>query len=201
MKRQLKVTCCIAGITTLFCIVGFLPRNGNQANKSQSDNLYSSNMQEPRITIEEKPISKQTIVYVTDSAASIAAISQKFMQIIPVELGGFFKKNDLKMAGAPCAWYNGNKAPFVFDIGVPANKAPAGTEGRIKIKEIAAGKAVVAHFYGPYNLTEKGYIAVEAWLKEHNKTATGAPYEVYLGDPGIEKDPYKILTDIVFPVE
>jgi len=33
------------------------------------------------------------------------------------------------------------------------------------------------------------------------KTAGGAPYEVYTGNPGIKKDLYKILHDIVIPVK
>jgi effector-binding domain-containing protein len=62
----------------------------------------------------------------------------------------------------------------------------------------------VAHFYGPYELTPKGYAAVEEWLKQHpDKVAAGpnTSYDIYIGDPGVEKDPYKVLTDIVFPLK
>jgi effector-binding domain-containing protein/uncharacterized protein YndB with AHSA1/START domain len=173
----------------------------NIAALADKGGLKINDMKDPVMTVEETTTSKKMLIYVTDSAASTAEITQKFMTIIPVELGGFLKKKDLQMMGAPLAWYNGNKAPFVFDIAVPVNKIPAEAEGRIKTKEIPAGKAVVVHFYGPYELTWKAYPLAEAWIKEHNKKASGAPYEVYLGDPGIEKDPYKILTDIVFPVE
>jgi effector-binding domain-containing protein len=158
-------------------------------------------VKEPTFTIEETMMPKRIVVYVSDTAGSPEEITKKFMQIIPVELGGFLKKNDLKMASPPLAWYYRWTPPFIFDIGVSVNKAPASTEGRVKLREIAAGKVVVAHFYGPYNLTGKAYDAVAAWMKQHNKTADGAPYEIYTGDPGIEKDPYKVLTDIVFPVK
>lgn len=163
--------------------------------------LTMNAIQQPHYTIEEAVVTKKIVVYVTDSANSTEEISKKFMQIIPVELGGFLKKHHLQMAGVPMAWYNTQSIPLVFDIAAPVNKAPDTTEGRIKVREVAAGKVVVAHFYGPYDLTIKAYEAVAAWMKQHNKIADGAPYEVYLGDPGVEKDPYKILTDIVFPVK
>ena len=136
----------------------------------------------------------------TDSAGSSAAITQKFMHILPVELGGFLKKNNLQMAGPPCGWYYGNRFPMTFDIGVPVNQSPATTEGRIKVRQVLGGKAVVAHYYGPYDQIGKGYSVATAWIKEHNKIAIAPPYEVYVGDPGMEKDPYKVLTNIIFPV-
>ncbi len=162
--------------------------------------LTVTSTKKPTIIIADTTTAKQIIAYVTDSAASTAAVTQKFMTIIPVDLGGFLKKQSLQMMGAPCAWYNSTHPPFVFDIGVPVSKAVA-AEGRVKIKELAAGKAVVAHFYGPYDLTGKAYTLVNAYIKQQNKIANGAPYEVYLGDPGVEKDPYKVLTNIVFPVK
>jgi effector-binding domain-containing protein len=166
----------------------------------QKFNLMDT-VQEPRMNIEEISLPVQIIVYVTDSAGSSAEIGQKFAKILPIELGGFLKKNNMHMAGAPSAWYYGNHFPFVFDVGVAVNKMPDSTYGRIKVKQLTAGNAVVVHFYGPYDQTGKGYSLASDWIKEHGKTETGAPYEVYLGDPGIEKDPYKVLTNIIFPVK
>jgi effector-binding domain-containing protein len=158
-------------------------------------------LQEPKYTIEEISTPARNLLYVTDSAATIAGITQKFIHIIPVELGGFMKKNGLKMAGVPIAWYYSDKPNFVFDVAAQVDKLPENTEGRIHTRVLPAGKAVVVHFYGPYELTTKAYTAAAKWMENNHKTAAGAPYEVYLGDPGIEKDPYKILTDIIFPVQ
>jgi effector-binding domain-containing protein len=173
----------------------------NIAAMADKGELKAAAVQEPSMTVEETITSKKILVYVTDSAASTAEITQKFMKIIPVELGGFLKKKNLQMTGPPLAWYNGNKAPFIFDIAAQVNKLPPATEGRIKTKEIPVGKAVVVHFYGPYELSWKAYPVADTWIKEHHKIAAGAPYEVYMGDPGAEKDPYKVLTDVVFPVK
>ena len=158
-------------------------------------------LQEPKYTIEETSTPARNILYVTDSAAGTAEITKKFIHIIPVELGGFMKKNGLKMAGVPIAWYHTAQPPFIFDVAAQVDKLPESTEGRIQTKTLPAGKAVVVHFYGPYELTSRAYTAAQKWMEDNHKTADGAPYEIYLGDPGIEKDPYKILTDIVFPVK
>ena len=41
-------------------------------------------------------------------------------------------------------------------------------------------------------------------MKDNKKIAAGAPYEIYLTDPigkdGKPVDPYKIQTDIIFPI-
>jgi effector-binding domain-containing protein len=71
----------------------------------------------------------------------------------------------------------------------------------ISMKEVKGGKAVVVHFFGPYDMTGKGYEAGQNYIKEKNLVAGDAPYEVYIGDPGTEKDPYKVQTDIVFPIK
>jgi effector-binding domain-containing protein len=199
MKRILKSLACL-GI--IFSLGSFLVLD-NRISKTSRENsgAVTAVQQEPTVTIEETNTVSLIVVYVTDSAGSSAAITQKFMQIIPVELGGFLKKNNLQMAGPPTAWYYGTQFPFVFDIGVPVNKLPASTEGRIRVKQLPAGKAVVAHYYGPYDQISKGYTVATAWIKEHSKMATAPPYEVYIGDPGAEKDPYKVLTNIVFPVQ
>ena len=157
---------------------------------------------EPTIQIEESTSKPMNVIYVIDSAATGAEIGPKLAKIYGGDLGNFMKKAGLKMAGPPMAWYNQQQEPFVFDAGAPVDKMPAKTEGNIKSRLVPASKIVVAHFYGPYELTPKGYKAIEDWLKQHpDKVVSGKPYEVYMGDPGIEKDPYKVLTDIVFPLK
>ncbi len=194
--RSLSVTVLFFTLASFIRIQNIAP--GSSASERQK---IKDTAQEPRMSIEEINLPEQIVVYVTDSAGSSAEIGQKFAKILPVELGGFLKQYDLKMVGPPCAWYYGDHFPFIFDVGAPVNKMPAGTDGRIKVKQLAAGKAVVVHFFGPYDQTSKGYMMAANWIKEHNQIESGAPYEVYMGDPGIEKDPYKVLTNIIFPVK
>jgi len=200
MKKKSKR---LSGIAPAIMFLPFIFMSVKPASHSKNNPFTHAVpfLQEPKYTIEEAGTPARYLLYVTDSATSTAEITKKFIHIIPVELGGFMKKNGLKMAGVPLAWYYSDKPPFVFDIAAQVDKLPEHTEGRIQTKTLPAGKAVVVHFYGPYELTSKAYAAAQKWMEDNHKTAAGAPYEVYLGDPGIEKDPYKILTDIVFPVQ
>lgn len=146
---------------------------------------------------------KRIVVYMKDSAKTFERISMKLGAIYGVKLAEVLKKNNLKMAGAPMAWYKSQKAPYFFEAGVAINKKPAKLPKNVFVREMAADSVTMAHFYGPYNLLAQGYDAIKERMKDEKKTGTGAPYEIYIDDPvdatGKPKDPYRIRTDIVFP--
>lgn len=159
----------------------------------------------PIINIVDTLSPKRIVIYSKDSAASFERISLKLGKIYGTKLPEYIKKNNLKMAGAPMAWYKKQKAPYFFEAGVPVNKKGTKPVAGIQVREITAGKAVIAHFYGPFELLPVGYDAVKEWMKDNKKKAAGAPYEIYLTDPidknGNPVDPYKIQTDIIFPIK
>lgn len=154
----------------------------------------------PVIKMDTAHISAMTVLYISDSARDGAEIARKLAVIYGQEIGAVITQNHLKMTGAPMAWYSGDQFPLLFEAGVPVDKAPAVTGGRVKMKKIPAGPALVAHFWGPYSLDPMGYKALADSLQKSGRKPAGLPYEVYMGDPGVEHDPYKILTDIVQPI-
>jgi effector-binding domain-containing protein len=163
----------------------------------------SERVQTPRppvIKIDTTTATSLTVLYISDSASSSQEISEKLGLIYGHELGSFIAKKQLKMTGPPMAWYSGDSFPLLFEAGVPVDQAPAHLEGRIKLRKTMAGPAVVAHFWGPYELDPLGYKALVDWRSQNGKKAAGLPYEVYIGDPGVEKDPYKVQTDIIQPI-
>ncbi len=155
------------------------------------------------INIIDTIATKQIVVCVKDSAATMERIALKLAKIYGVTLAEVFKKNNSKPTGAPIAWYKSNKAPYFFEAGIPVTKSPAKMPAGVFVKELNTDSAVVAHFYGPYSLLSQGYDAVKEWMKDAKKKSTAAPYEVYIGDAldtaGNQIDPYKVRTDIVFP--
>ncbi len=155
------------------------------------------------INILDTVATKSIVIYMKDSAKTFERISIKLAQIYGVKLADVLKKNKIQMAGAPMAWYKSQKAPYFFEAGVPVNKTPAKLPNNVFVREMNADSAVIAHFYGPYNLLPQGYDALKEWMKDEKKMANGAPYEIYIGDPidknGKPIDPYKVRTDIVFP--
>jgi effector-binding domain-containing protein len=156
----------------------------------------------PVINIADTLSAKRIVLCMKDSAANSQRIAQKLGVIYGVKLATIIKKNKLKITGAPMAWYKSQKAPFFFEAGLPVDKKPAKLPAGVIIKQIGVDSVVVAHFYGPYDLTGQAYTALEDWMKDHKKKASRAPYEIYVDDPmgkdGKLKDPYKVQTDIVF---
>ncbi len=157
------------------------------------------------INIVDTIATKAIVLYMKDSAASFDRIGPKLGLNYGGKLAAILKKNGCKMVGAPMAWYSTAKAPYFFEAGVPVNKKPAKLPKDAFIREIGADSVVMAHFYGPYTLLTQGYDAIKERVKDEKRTARGIPYEIYVGDPmdstGKMIDPYKVRTDIVFPIK
>jgi effector-binding domain-containing protein len=159
----------------------------------------------PIVNIVDTVEPKRVVIYHKDSAASFERIAPKLGNIYTVKLAEYIKKNSLKTTGAYMAWYTKQKAPYFFEAGIPVNKAGTKAVGGVQVREMEAGKAVVAHFFGPFELLPQGYDAIKEFIKDNKKTTAGVPYEIYLTDPigkdGKPVDPYKVQTDIVFPIK
>jgi effector-binding domain-containing protein len=159
----------------------------------------------PILNIVDTVSPKRLIIYCKDSAATFDRISLKLGNIYGAKLQEYIKKNNLKTTGAPMAWYKKQKAPYFFEAGIPVNKKGTKSVSGVQFRELSACKAVIAHFYGPFELLPQGYDAIKEWMKDNKKKAAGAPYEMYITDPvdknGKPVDPYKIQTDIIFPIK
>jgi hypothetical protein len=143
------------------------------------------------------------VIYIKDSALTAERLAQKLALIFGEKLAAEMAKVKLKPSGPPMAWYKSQKAPFFFEAGVAIDKKPGKLSKGIFYRKLSPDSAVVAHFFGPYEETSQGYEALKEWLKDRKKKPSGAPYEVYVGDPigkdGKAIDPYKVQTDIIFP--
>ena len=157
----------------------------------------------PIINITDTVAIRQIVLCMKDSARSSERIGLKLNNIFEKTLAEVIKKNKIQKTGSRMAWYKNSSEPFFFEAGIPINKRPAKMPKNVFVKEIGGDSAVVAHFYGPYELTYEGYSALREWLKDNKKKASGAPYEIYIGEPidskGTAADPYRVQTDIVFP--
>ena len=157
----------------------------------------------PIINITDTIALKAAIILIKDSASTSLRLSQKLAQIYGVKLGAIIKQNNLKINGAPIAWYRTQKAPFFFEAGLPVDKKPARLPKNIFFRTIGGDSAVIAHFYGPYEQTGLAYEALNDWLKSRKKKIKSPAYEIYIGDPidkkGNPVDPYRVQTDVVFP--
>jgi effector-binding domain-containing protein len=159
----------------------------------------------PIVNIVDTLQPKMLVIYCKDSAANFDRIALKLGNIYGVKLAEYIKKNNLKTTGAYMAWYTKQKAPYFFEAGVPVTKAGSKAVAGVQIRQMAAGKAVIAHFFGPFELLPQGYDAIKEFIKDNKKIVAGPSYEIYISDPldknGKPVDPYKVQTDIVFPIK
>jgi effector-binding domain-containing protein len=146
---------------------------------------------------------KTSLKIVKDSAINNIRLSQKLAKIYGIKLAELIKKNKLKVTGPPMAWYKTQKAPFFFEAGIPVDRKPKKLPKGFIIKQTGGVRAVVAHYFGPYEETPQGYAVLKEWIEDEHKSIAAPPYEIYVSDPigkdGQPLDPYKVETDIVYP--
>lgn len=159
-----------------------------------------SGMPEPKMETEEEHLGALNILYIKTSADNFDAIAKKLSAAYG-EIGAFAQSLSLKQTGAPMAFYSGKTYPMQIEAAVAVDKLPPATQGNVNTKQLLETRAVVVHFWGPYVLIPKAYDKISEWMKANNKEYNGAPYEVYIGDPGTIKDPYQVQTDIIQPIK
>ncbi len=153
----------------------------------------------PEYKLEEVMVPAGNYLYVKDSAneQSIGEHLGKDYGMIGQAMG----KQKLQMAGAPFAiYYTSNDNAWTFDAGMMVDKKGK-DDGNVKAGERMEGNAVVVHYFGPYMGSAKAHKQAQEYIGKNNKTITGAPWEVYVTDPGMEKDTMKWQTDVYYPVK
>lgn len=116
------------------------------------------------------------------------------------ELYGYIRENGQSPVGMPFARYYAMDGKSVdFECGMPVASAMAGT-ARIQAGELPAGTMATVTHLGPYEGLGKTWEALFEWIKSQGLEQAGAPWEVYVTDPGAEPDQSKWRTDIFFPI-
>ena len=107
----------------------------------------------------------------------------------------------IPFAGPPTARYPSfGPGLITIEAGMPIAGPDAG-EGDIKVGSLAGGDVATTIHKGPYDNLNQGHEAIQKWLTENNEEADGAPWEVYLTDPGEVPDPADWLTEINSPLK
>lgn len=154
----------------------------------------------PKVTLEEQDQPAMQVLTIMDTAKVEAEIGPKLQKAYG-EMGQLLQSAQLSMQRAPMAWYYSSAEPYVLEAAVAVDKTPKNTPGRIRFRQVAGGKALVAHYFGPYEESKIAYKQIQDWILAHKATAKGAPYEIYMDDPTTKKSMYEVRTDIVQPLE
>jgi effector-binding domain-containing protein len=154
----------------------------------------------PRIEIEETTRPDMVLMVMEGKAVTEEEVGQQLGQIFG-RITACAEKCKMEGSGPPMAWYSGPDAPWTLTAGMPFTTKCENPEEGISVKEVQGGKVVVAHYFGPYGDMKLGYETLEAYIKNKKLEIAGLPYEVYIGDPETETDPFKVQSDIVFPIK
>lgn len=151
------------------------------------------------IKVEEVEVPAMMYMSMRDTASN-ATIGMKIGMCYG-EIGKAMAKQKLKQAGAMFAIYHEYRDNY-FDLepAAPVDKAGK-NDGKIMFAKMDATKAVVTHYYGPYEGVGPSYAALNGYIKTKGLKIKGSPWESYITDPMVEKDTAKWQTDIYYPVE
>lgn len=136
----------------------------------------------------------------TMSTQDPAAITQQ-MEKMFTELDAMLKKANVKMTGYPFALYpryTEETMDMICAYPVPADaKLPA----RYKVEQTEGGPAVKTIHSGSFDNLIAPHEELGKYIQSNRLTINGAPWEVYVTDPTIEKDTSKWITEIYYPVK
>ncbi|MCX6591109.1 MAG: helix-turn-helix domain-containing protein [Acidobacteria bacterium] len=74
-------------------------------------------------------------------------------------------------------------------------------DGTVLQELLPAGPAASTIHSGPYDGLQDAYAALEQWITAAGRQAAGAPWEVYLNDPGDFPDPKDWKTELFWPLQ
>ena len=116
------------------------------------------------------------------------------------EVFGHIQQNGQRPAGKPFALYHSMDGDSVdLECGIPVNTPVPGTN-RVRAGELPAGTVATVTHVGPYDNLPQTWSALTDWMSSQGLEPAGAPWEVYVTDPGEVADQSKWRTDIYFPV-
>ena len=106
------------------------------------------------------------------------------------ELWGSIQRRGVEPAGPPFVRYHTfGETETDLEVGVPVVEASSG-EGPVAAGELPGGAALTTWHLGSHDGLADAYARLDAWLKEHEREADGAAWEVYTWiDPGLEPEP------------
>ena len=116
------------------------------------------------------------------------------------EVYGCIKQSGREPTGMPFAVYHSMDGDAIdLECGMPVASPMEGV-GRVQAGELPAGTVATVTHMGPYDSLRQTWAALTEWMGSQGLQPAGAPWEVYVTDPGAEPDQSKWRTDIFFPV-
>lgn len=113
----------------------------------------------------------------------------------------YMTANNIDFAGMPLTqWFTFDESgTSIYTAGIPVASGTIAGEG-MEIVIIPAGNAYKYVHLGAYEETEAAHNAINQYMYSTGNPPTGAPWEIYVTDPGMETDTSKWVTEIWYPI-
>lgn len=160
---------------------------------------------------EAKPKFAVTITEVEAPAISYIGLSHTMNPQDPVaiskqmskmygELMLVLQKAKVEMAGYPfCLYPSFSETSMEMVCALPVG-ADAKVPAKYKLMQTTGGAAVKAVHFGDYNTLESTHNQLNQYIAWKKLEINGAPWEVYITDPELEKDTTRWITEVYYPV-
>ena len=200
------------GFSTEFGMNPFMRLMGATMFEGEMDKAFTYNLQKIKEIAEAKPRFAAKITEEKVSSVSYVGLpytmSPKDPDAVAKQMGKMYtelfnalQKSKVQPNGNAFALfpkYSPESMDFVCAIPVaPDAKLPA----KYPMMQTPEGTAVKAVHMGSYNNLESTHKEINKYIEFKKYTVSGAPWEVYVTDPTIEKDTAKWITEIYYPVK
>lgn len=180
--------------------------------KPELEKAFDYNLEKIKTLAESKPIFQIEIMETEYASTTYIGLSHYMssknlddisaqMSKMYAELFGVVLKAKSQPSGYPfCIYPNlGSEATeMICALPVSENvKLPA----KYKLERLAGGKAVKGIHKGDYNTLGTSHADINRYIASKGIALSGAPWEVYVTDPELEKDTTKWITEIYYPVK
>lgn len=151
------------------------------------------------VTVSRRQLDPRPALVIRRKVAS-SQIAATLGQVLP-RVMMHAQQAGIALAGQPFTRYTQTGVGMMtIEAGMPTASPVAGA-GEIEAITLPGGPAAVAIHRGPYQRLPETHGVIERWIDEQRLTAAGAPWEVYVTDPGQVPDPAEWQTEVVYPLE
>jgi len=127
-----------------------------------------------------------------------ADLKQTLSTILPEAMGAVFGSG-ARVVGAPFVRYHNWGDDLDIEGGIPVAE-PILPKGRVQPRTLPGGPALVTIHLGPYDRLGETHTRMQEYVEDNELQLAGAPWEEYLTDPGMEPDPKKWKTKVIYPI-
>jgi effector-binding domain-containing protein len=127
-------------------------------------------------------------------------VSKALASMLP-RVGQALAMSGAAISAPPFArFHSSDGAYYDLEAGIPVTGKAKGTE-TVQASTLPGGRVATTWHIGPYQELQKTVKILEDWMKAQGVKSAGGYWEIYWTDPGLEPDPAKWRTQIIWPIE